>query len=353
MTADPGASAASPVTAVSPYKLASVLLQYPTMALFDGIGHLEAVAGAPAAASREPFGAFLRWLAGHRRPPEAAQHYVETFDLRRRCALYLTYYRYGDTRKRGMAMLAFKAAYRAAGFEPTERRAARLPAAGAGLRRAAPRAARSCCAAHRADLELLRRALARRAPPTPVLSRRCARTCPAGPAGPGPDPPGMGERAAGRGGGAGAVRPPGIPDRAGSAAMTRRQRGGRCFLWAGLPYLALGIFVVGHIWRWRYDQFGWTSRSTQLQERRLLKWGSPALPLRHLRRDRRARHRRPHPRVLDPRDRHSRERLPLVLRGRRHPRRRPGHRRRRGAGRPAAARARGSGPPPAPSTTWR
>ena len=41
------------------------------------------------------------------------------------------------------------------------------------------------------------------------------------------------------------------------------------------PYLALGIFVVGHIWRWRYDQFGWTSRSTQLQERRLLKWGSP------------------------------------------------------------------------------
>jgi nitrate reductase gamma subunit len=47
------------------------------------------------------------------------------------------------------------------------------------------------------------------------------------------------------------------------------------FWWVGLPYLALGIFVVGHIWRWRYDQFGWTSRSTQLQERRLLKWGSP------------------------------------------------------------------------------
>lgn len=46
-------------------------------------------------------------------------------------------------------------------------------------------------------------------------------------------------------------------------------------LWVGLPYLALGIFVVGHIWRWNYDQFGWTSRSTQLQERKLLKWGSP------------------------------------------------------------------------------
>jgi nitrate reductase gamma subunit len=42
-----------------------------------------------------------------------------------------------------------------------------------------------------------------------------------------------------------------------------------------LPYLALATFVVGHVWRWRYDQFGWTSRSTQLQESRLLKWGSP------------------------------------------------------------------------------
>jgi nitrate reductase gamma subunit len=47
------------------------------------------------------------------------------------------------------------------------------------------------------------------------------------------------------------------------------------FWWVVLPYLALATFVVGHIWRWRYDQFGWTSRSTQLQERRLLKWGSP------------------------------------------------------------------------------
>jgi nitrate reductase gamma subunit len=47
------------------------------------------------------------------------------------------------------------------------------------------------------------------------------------------------------------------------------------FWWVALPYFALGVFIVGHVWRWRYDQFGWTSRSTQLQERRLLKWGSP------------------------------------------------------------------------------
>ena len=46
------------------------------------------------------------------------------------------------------------------------------------------------------------------------------------------------------------------------------------FWWVALPYLALGVFVVSHVWRWRYDQFGWTSRSTELQERRLLKWAA-------------------------------------------------------------------------------
>lgn len=45
--------------------------------------------------------------------------------------------------------------------------------------------------------------------------------------------------------------------------------------WVILPYTAMVVFVLGHVWRWHYDQFGWTSRSTQLQERKLLKWGSP------------------------------------------------------------------------------
>ncbi len=46
-------------------------------------------------------------------------------------------------------------------------------------------------------------------------------------------------------------------------------------IWVILPYIALSVFVVGHIWRYRYDQFGWTSRSTQLQEKKLLSIGSP------------------------------------------------------------------------------
>ncbi len=45
--------------------------------------------------------------------------------------------------------------------------------------------------------------------------------------------------------------------------------------WIALPYVALAVFVVGHIWRWRVDQFGWTSRSSQLQESRLLSVGGP------------------------------------------------------------------------------
>jgi len=47
------------------------------------------------------------------------------------------------------------------------------------------------------------------------------------------------------------------------------------FWWVAIPYFALGVFIIGTIWRWRYDQYGWTSRSTQLQERKLLKWGAP------------------------------------------------------------------------------
>ncbi|MBB3082707.1 respiratory nitrate reductase subunit gamma [Geodermatophilus sabuli] len=46
-------------------------------------------------------------------------------------------------------------------------------------------------------------------------------------------------------------------------------------LWVILPYISLAVFVVGHYWRYRYDKFGWTTRSTQLYERRLLRWGSP------------------------------------------------------------------------------
>ncbi len=50
---------------------------------------------------------------------------------------------------------------------------------------------------------------------------------------------------------------------------------GANLLWVILPYLAIATFVVGHAWRWKRDQFTWTTRSTQLLEKRWLRLGSP------------------------------------------------------------------------------
>ncbi len=45
--------------------------------------------------------------------------------------------------------------------------------------------------------------------------------------------------------------------------------------WDVVPYVTLTIVVVGTWWRYRYDKFGWTTRSSQLYESRLLRIGSP------------------------------------------------------------------------------
>jgi nitrate reductase gamma subunit len=50
---------------------------------------------------------------------------------------------------------------------------------------------------------------------------------------------------------------------------------GEILLWIILPYVAMATFIVGHWWRYRTDQFGWTSASTQLLERKVLGWASP------------------------------------------------------------------------------
>jgi nitrate reductase gamma subunit len=46
-------------------------------------------------------------------------------------------------------------------------------------------------------------------------------------------------------------------------------------LWIIIPYVSIAIFIGGHVWRYRYDKFGWTTRSSQLYENRLLRLGSP------------------------------------------------------------------------------
>lgn len=102
------------------HKITSVLLQYPDDHVRARLPTVTAALPAiTAAGARDSIAGFTEWLAG-RTPTEAAQHYVSTFDHTRRRGLYLTYYRHGDTRARGMALLALKHAYRQAGFSPPD-----------------------------------------------------------------------------------------------------------------------------------------------------------------------------------------------------------------------------------------
>ncbi|NUR85980.1 MAG: respiratory nitrate reductase subunit gamma [Nonomuraea sp.] len=50
---------------------------------------------------------------------------------------------------------------------------------------------------------------------------------------------------------------------------------GESALWVVAPYVTLVVLVGGLIWRHRYDKFGWTTRSSQLYEGRLLRLASP------------------------------------------------------------------------------
>ncbi|MFP8959720.1 respiratory nitrate reductase subunit gamma [Streptomyces nanhaiensis] len=63
------------------------------------------------------------------------------------------------------------------------------------------------------------------------------------------------------------------------AVLAAAPSGADLLLWVAFPYATLAVFVVGHVWRYRQDQFGWTSRTSQLLEHRWLRWGSPLFHL--------------------------------------------------------------------------
>ncbi len=44
-------------------------------------------------------------------------------------------------------------------------------------------------------------------------------------------------------------------------------------LWVAIPYAVLAVFIVGHLWRYRRSQYTWTTRSSQLLERKWLRSG--------------------------------------------------------------------------------
>lgn len=98
------------------WRIAALLIDYPNAATLAMLPELRTAA----AALPRPAGAALLSFVDYALSVDAtelAAHYVETFDLRKRNCLHLTYYAYGDTRKRGMALLRFKHAYRNAGVE--------------------------------------------------------------------------------------------------------------------------------------------------------------------------------------------------------------------------------------------
>lgn len=101
------------------WQVQSLLMSYPDERLLDRLPLLRTASATLSGPVGEPLLAFLDHL--DRTPlTQLAADYVATFDHRKRFSPYLTYFAYGDTRKRGMALLRFKHAYRAAGLELTD-----------------------------------------------------------------------------------------------------------------------------------------------------------------------------------------------------------------------------------------
>ncbi|MGN0065511.1 MAG: nitrate reductase molybdenum cofactor assembly chaperone [Nocardioides sp.] len=89
----------------------SALLDYPTAELVASLDAIEELVD-----GNEHLAPLLAYL----RSTDLAtlqKEYVTTFDQTRKCALYLTYFAYGDTRRRGVALVEFKQAYRKGGVE--------------------------------------------------------------------------------------------------------------------------------------------------------------------------------------------------------------------------------------------
>ena len=105
-----------PRLAATIFGCASVLLSYPDHNFrSDLVAARRALEHLPSSSARAQLLGLTEWLASMSLA-EAAATYVEIFDLSRGICLYLTYYRHGDTRERGMALAALIDVFRDAGF---------------------------------------------------------------------------------------------------------------------------------------------------------------------------------------------------------------------------------------------
>ncbi|MFJ2349389.1 nitrate reductase molybdenum cofactor assembly chaperone [Streptomyces antimycoticus] len=158
------------------HRIASVLLRYPdekTLACVDDITTALPAVADPVDRTRL---ATVCDRLLELRPTEAAQRYVDTFDHTRRRSLHLTYYRHGDTRARGMALLALKHAYRQAGHEPPEAELPDFLPLILEFAALAPEPGHRILLQCRAGLELLRQALHEHSTPyAAVLDTLCGR----------------------------------------------------------------------------------------------------------------------------------------------------------------------------------
>lgn len=98
-------------------QVASLLLTYPD----EGVrAHLplirQALAALPAGAARAGLQRFVDHAAATP-DRDLGEHYVATFDRRRRFCLYLTWWTDGETRRRGNALAVLKERYRRGGLE--------------------------------------------------------------------------------------------------------------------------------------------------------------------------------------------------------------------------------------------
>ena len=146
------------------YQAASWCLRYPDAEVLDALPVVAtALAEAGGASGVGELRAFLDYAA-KTSAMDLAAHYVTVFDLRNRRSLNLTWWSDGDTRRRGMALVAFHEAYREAGWEfGGEDLPDHLPAIlefAALDDPAAAEAGQRLLAEHRGGIEALRRALA-------------------------------------------------------------------------------------------------------------------------------------------------------------------------------------------------
>lgn len=98
------------------HMLASLLLDYPDTAWFAQLDTLVSHLTEVPAEISALFAEFIA-QAQEAGQMEWERRYVVTFDLKRKCSMYLSYFATGDTRRRGTALVTFIEAYKAAGWE--------------------------------------------------------------------------------------------------------------------------------------------------------------------------------------------------------------------------------------------